>query len=389
MNNDIRTFADDTTLSATGDTEEEAAIKLQPEIVKMNLWAAKWKIQLNPRKTVCLTINRRGGVRKFLNMSGTIVKEVMTHKHLGVTLSHDGKWTDHLNQIIDSAARRLNILRQYYKKFSKNTLLTIYRSFIRPKLEYSSQILSNLNIGEVERLENIQRNGLRIISGTKVGTSHQPLYKEVNLQLLADRRKISRLLKFWEIQKTTKKCQLNRSMITSVEERNPLARRRLKDYSLIKCRTVQYQSSYLPKVITEWNTLALATRESSTKEKFKATITGNKTNVFYWNKETTRSSSILLARIRCDNPDLNANLFGRSMANSPACECGALMETTEHYLFKCRNYDQQRRKILDSPNRLYYNLNRVKYGSELLKGENLENFYNAVQTYILDTQRFA
>ena len=125
LDSEIRTFADDTTLSATAETEQEAARKLQPEITKMNQWAKKWKINLNPEKTVCLTVNRRGGIRNFLTMNGTIVKEVLSHKHLGVTLSHDGRWTNHLNIITESAAKRLNVLRQYYKTFSKKTLLTI------------------------------------------------------------------------------------------------------------------------------------------------------------------------------------------------------------------------------------------------------------------------
>ena len=375
MEGDIRTFADDTTLAATADTEDQAAAKLQPEIIRMNDWARKWKILLNPDKTVCLTINRRGGIRSFLIMNGVIVKEVLSHKHLGVTLSHDGRWTNHLNQITDSAAKRLNILQQYYKSFNKTTLLTIYRSFIHPKLEYSSQVMSNLTIGESERLENLQRSGLRIISGAKVGTSHQPLYKEVNLKKLSERRRIARLVKFWEVEKTTKSCQLNRTMLRTVGERNARARRRLTDYSLIKCMTTQYQNSFLPRVVTEWNSLQLIIRDTNSKEKFKLLISGKKEPVFQWKCEVTRQSSIILARIRCDNPDLSANLFSRCMAVTPACSCGAAMETTEHYLFKCSNFNEERNKSLNSPNRLYFNLSTIKYGSTLLKRGKCGHFF--------------
>ena len=353
LESEIRTFADDTTLSATGETEEEAAFKLQPEIIKMNKWARKWKIILNPEKTVCLTVNRRRGVRSYLTMNGIIVKEVLSHKHLGVTLSYDGRWTNHLNVITEAAARRLNILRQYYKSFNRKTLMTIYRSFIRPKLEFSSQLLSNLTIGESERLENLQRSGLRIISGTKVGTSHQPLYNEVKLEKLSERRKKARIIKFWEIQKTIKKCQLNRSMLTTVEERNMRARRRLTDYTLIKCNTTQYQNSFLPRVICEWNSLPLSIRNVNAKDELKTLLSGKKEEVFQWENEVSRHSSIMLARIRCDNPDLSANLFARGMAESPSCTCGTAMETSEHYLLKCPRFAVQRNKILNSPNRLF------------------------------------
>ena len=49
-------------------------------------------------------------------------------------------------------------------------------------------------------------------------------------------------------------------MLTSVEERNPLSRRRLEDYTPLKCRTAQLQRSFLPKSITEWNELSLIVR---------------------------------------------------------------------------------------------------------------------------------
>ena len=232
----LRTFADDTMISAAATTEALAAKILQPDIRQLNVWARQWKIDLNTMKTVCLTVNRCGGARCFLTMEGTLVREVMSHRHLGVILSYDGKWTAHLNDICQSVSKRLNVLRQYYKTFTKRNLLVIYRSFIRPKMEFSSQILSNLNIGEVERLENLQRSALRMICGAKVGTSHGPLYEEVRLELLETRRKNARLVKH---------------SLQTVQERNPLARRRLTDYTLIKCNTVQYQRSYLPRTIKD------------------------------------------------------------------------------------------------------------------------------------------
>ena len=109
----LRTFADDTMISAMGDNEEEAAGLLQPDIRRLSKWAARWKIDLNSSITVCLTINRRGGVRNFLVMDGMIVNEVESHKHLGVHLSHDGRWTTHLDAICETASKRINILRQF------------------------------------------------------------------------------------------------------------------------------------------------------------------------------------------------------------------------------------------------------------------------------------
>ena len=120
LDSKVHTFVDKTILASTADSEEDAAPLPQTNIEKMLKWAKLWKIILNPLKTVCLTVNRQGGIRSYQVMSGSVVKEVH-HKHLGVTLSWDGKWMEHLNNICSSgsAGKRLNILRDYYKSFSK------------------------------------------------------------------------------------------------------------------------------------------------------------------------------------------------------------------------------------------------------------------------------
>ena len=338
ITNKLRTFADDTMISAMGNNKEEAAGLLQPDIRRISKWAARWKIDLNPSKTVCLTINRCGGVRNFLVMDGMIVKEVESHKHLRVHLSHDGRWTTHLDAICETASKRINILRQFYRRFTKQSLLQIYISFIWPKFEYCSQVLSNLNIAESELLENLQRSTIRIICGAKFETSHASLYNEVKLELLSERRKRSRLIKFWEVQNTTIYMRLNRSMLTTVGERNRLARRRLEDYTLIKCKTVQFQQSFLPRSIKEWNTLTLPVRTNLSKQQLKAKFTPKRTKKLFTGVEVTRWSSILMSRRRCRNPDLNSNLFQRCMKDTPCCDCGATEEAMEHFFMRCPLY---------------------------------------------------
>ena len=387
--NNLRSFADDTMVSAMGDTEQEAARKLQPDIARLSNWANKWKIDLNPSKTVCLTVNRRGGVRSYLIMDGQLVKEVEFHKHLGVHLRYDGKWSSHLDVICHSATKRINILKQYYKEFTKASLLQIYTAFIRPKLEYCSQVLSNITIGESERLENLQRAAIRIICGAKLGTSHSVLYEEVRIEKLSERRHRARLIKFWEVQRSTKECRLNRNMITSVQERNRMARRRLEDFTLIKCKTVQFQKSFLPRVIKEWNELPLTIRNTESKPQLKLNLTPKLGRKFFSTVEITRKWSILMCRLRCRNPDLNANLIQRCMQDSPSCECGAREETIEHYFLHCPLYTKYRQTISQTANALYFNMRTIFNGSELLRGDDEKEFHKCLQQYIIDIKRFA
>ena len=178
-------------------------------------------------------------------------------------------------------------------------------------------------------------------------------------------------------------------MITSVQERNRMARRRLEDFTLIKCKTVQFQKSFLPRVIKEWNELPLTIRNTESKPQLKLTLTPKLGRKFFSTVEITRKSSILMCRLRCRNPDLNANLFQRCMQESPSCECGAREETIEHYFLHCPLYTEYRQTISQTANALYFNMRTIFNGSELLRGDDEKEIHKCLQQYIIDTKRFA
>ena len=67
------------------------------------------------------------------------IKEVDSHKHLGVILSNDCSWQKHLDYIKETRTR-INIMRRLKYDLDRKSLGTIYKSFIRPLLEYADVI---------------------------------------------------------------------------------------------------------------------------------------------------------------------------------------------------------------------------------------------------------
>ena len=88
------------------------------------------------------------------------------------------------------------------------------------------------------------------------------------------------------------------------------------------------------------------------------------------------------------NPDLNNNLSSRCLKGDPACECGAANETVDHYFLRCLRFSTQRDVITNSPNAMYFNMNTINHGSDLLHGENLKEFQTCLQLFIIDSKRF-
>ena len=182
----IRLFADDTTLYIIVDNPLHAAITLNSDLEKINHWASRWLVSFNPSKTQSLLISRKHN-KPFhppILMNNTIIQEVENHKHLGITLSSSGTWHEHISSIKQKAWQRINALRKFKFTLDRHSLEIMYKTFIRPTLEYADTVWDNITLAEQDDLERIQLEAARIISGATRLVSFENLYTETCLEQL-------------------------------------------------------------------------------------------------------------------------------------------------------------------------------------------------------------
>ena len=167
-----RLFADDTSLSYSSADIRQIELILNEDLRKLSEWARKWLILFNPLKTeVMLISNIFNETDLQLIMDGTILKIVEIHKHLGVYLSSNNKWSKHIDSIIASASKQISFMRKIKYKFSKQTLNTLYCTYIRPLFEYASEVWDGCTQTDANRLEQAQLNATRIVTGLPVFAS--------------------------------------------------------------------------------------------------------------------------------------------------------------------------------------------------------------------------
>ena len=68
------------------------------------------------------------------------IQFVENHKHLGLTLSSNGKWREHINNISVSASKILEMMRSLKFKLQRSFLNQKYISFLRPVHECASVV---------------------------------------------------------------------------------------------------------------------------------------------------------------------------------------------------------------------------------------------------------
>jgi len=83
-----------------------------------------------------------------------ITREVVD---LGVTIDCNLKYSMHIDNIVGRARQRVGLLFKWFVTRDADTLLRAFKVYIRPILEYASNIWSPTQIGLIDKLESVQR----------------------------------------------------------------------------------------------------------------------------------------------------------------------------------------------------------------------------------------
>ena len=83
----------------------------------------------------------------------------------------------------------IGLMRKSSQFLSRKSLLTIYKSFVRPNLDYEDIIYDKpLNKPFKNKIESVQYNAALITTAAIKGTCRDKIYQELGLESLADRR---------------------------------------------------------------------------------------------------------------------------------------------------------------------------------------------------------
>ena len=96
---------------------------------------------------------------------------------------------EHLKTIVNKINKTIGLLREFQNFLPRKSLLTIYKSYIRPQLDYGDIIYDQTyNTSFHQRLESLQYNAALAITGAIRGTSKEKLYNELGPESLQNRQ---------------------------------------------------------------------------------------------------------------------------------------------------------------------------------------------------------
>jgi len=131
----------------------------------------------------------------FLN--GAELENVSEEKDLGVIVSDDLKWEKQCSQTVAKANIVLGLIKRNFTDRSKETIIPLYESLVRPHLEYCCPIWNRHYIKDIKLVEGVQRRATKLVWGME-NLHYEERLKKLGLMRL-DRRVRSDLLETFKI----------------------------------------------------------------------------------------------------------------------------------------------------------------------------------------------
>ena len=192
----VRLFADDCLLYRPIKSQSDH-ITLQNDLIELEKWADKWGMRFNAKKCYIMSINNRS--THFYSLNNHILKQVEENPYLGLTLTENLKWSSHITKITKKANSTIGFLRRNLKSCPQHCRKSAYISLVRSVLDYGSIIWDPYLSSDIEKLERVQRQAARFITGdyhSREEGSVTGMLDMLELETLQHRRSMCRLFFF-------------------------------------------------------------------------------------------------------------------------------------------------------------------------------------------------
>ena len=189
-----RMFADDTTLTVSGESVLDAEVAINHDLANIKKWLAANKLSLNLVKTEYLLIGSRHNINNLFHVAkvhvGDIpIKRVKETKALGVYIDEFLSWNKHIEVISKKISSGIGAVRKLKPHVDHNTLICAYNALVLPHFDYCCEVWDTINLTLCNRLQKLQNRAARIIVGriNEHGQSELAL-AELNWKTLSERR---------------------------------------------------------------------------------------------------------------------------------------------------------------------------------------------------------
>ncbi|NQY31272.1 MAG: RNA-directed DNA polymerase, partial [Flavobacteriaceae bacterium] len=375
-------FADDIALWVTEQNYSIAINKINSDLSRIYNWSQKWRFNLSIEKCLTTVFTRSCKVREnfIINrpiiLNGLQLNINLNPRFLGLWFDSRLTWNFHISKIKETVERKLNMLRRIAHPTwgaTRSALIILYKSFIRPSIDYGSEIYGSASKSSLKKLDILQNRCLRFITRALPWTNKTILEVETQVESLSDRRDFANfkimqklfrqkldsplqtLYTLWFNTRhiTEYRGRLSKSLFSRFQskvtelEMPDLIRTHRKIFNdippwdnnhiqqiLLNARDLEVRKNFKTKIKDIFNTFYQQEEKFNFYRNFKESIN---TNIF--NFENSINKNKIIFRLRSKTCKLKAHSHLESNSFCNFCDN---LDTINHLIFGCRQYETPR-----------------------------------------------
>ena len=165
----VSSYVDDTRVTRSITNPDVDCLSMQQDLQAIYRWAEEVNMVFNGDKFEMLPFwpgkSPRPG-HQYSDQAGGHIEEKKQLRDLGVQVSSDLTFNIHIENVVSASTRMVGWVLRTFRRRSKTTMLTLWKSLIQSKIDYCSQLWSPNDQASISKLEGVARSFTARVSGT-------------------------------------------------------------------------------------------------------------------------------------------------------------------------------------------------------------------------------
>ena len=190
-----RLFADDTNLTASGNSIPRLETAVNSDLENLRKWLIANRLTLNVAKTEFMLIGSKQMIKCISDLQLNViienkpVKRVIECKTHEVTLDQHLSLKSNTENICNKTTSEISALRRLKEFIDRKTLVSVYNAIVRPYFDYCCEVWDVFEETQSKRLQKLQNRAARIIMNMSNDVHHSVVLQALGWKTLEAERK--------------------------------------------------------------------------------------------------------------------------------------------------------------------------------------------------------
>ena len=249
---------------------------LQGDIDALVAWSDRWQLPFNEGKCKILHLGRNNPRIKY-TMREVELEAVETERDLGVHIDSSLKFRKQAATAAAKANQILAVIRRSFELIDEFTLPLLYKTLVRPHLEFGNVAWGPFNRADQLLIEKVQRRATRLVTSIR----HLP-YEErlqtLKLPTLFYRRRRGDMIQMYQLFNGGVDLSPEEFFSTATDDRTRGHSRKVQKP---RAESRPRRQSFSVRVVNDWNSLPSAVVGAVNVEQFKSRLDAHWANIRY------------------------------------------------------------------------------------------------------------